>query len=312
MNFVHAITRTAHKCLFKMKTHAPGIMIVTGAVGIVYGTYLACKATTKCEDVLDEHRAEMENVDANDQEQKVRVYANTAKNLARIYGPAIAVEGASIGLMFGAYGIMKGRYSMAMAAYSALNARFNEYRDKVRNQNIIDADSKRELDAILTDPEYGEVAEENSDGEKRFSVLYNTGLYKFVFDYTNPNYSKTYIYNDTFLKRKEREWNYKLQARGFVFLNEVLIDLGFDPIPEGQFAGWCLQPGNYKVDNRIDFGISKGIFDRNTFTLRPPCNEEEEATISFDDDCPYLLDFNVDGDIHQVGFAKYAADNKKW
>ena len=48
------ITRTLNKAAFKFKKHSPEILVVAGVVGVVGSTVMACKATTKVNDILDD------------------------------------------------------------------------------------------------------------------------------------------------------------------------------------------------------------------------------------------------------------------
>ncbi len=66
--------------------------------------------------------------------------------------------------------------------------------------------------------------------------------------------------------------------RGYIFLNEIYEDLGFESTETGNVVGWLLGNG----DSHVDFGIFRGDQTIDFVNGR-------EATI--------LLDFNVDGSI---------------
>lgn len=78
--------------------------------------------------------------------------------------------------------------------------------------------------------------------------------------------------NLVFLTSQMNYWNQRLQAYGYVFLNEIHEALGLDKTPAGQLVGWVLRG---KGDGYIDFGIH--VEDSNG----------ENPKIN--------LDFNVDG-----------------
>ena len=99
------------------------------------------------------------------------------------------------------------------------------------------------------------------------------------FDPFNVNYSDTPEYNMMFLKTQQQWANDRLQAHGYLFLNEVLEALGFDRTQAGQIVGWKL---NGNGDGYVDFGIHN-IFDENS---RAFVNGKDPVV---------LLDFNVDG-----------------
>ena len=45
----------------KIKKYSPEILMVAGITGVVGAAVLACKATLKCEDLIDEHDGKMFN-----------------------------------------------------------------------------------------------------------------------------------------------------------------------------------------------------------------------------------------------------------
>ena len=48
------ITRKFHKIGFQFKKHSPEILVIAGVVGGVASAVMACKATTKAGDILDD------------------------------------------------------------------------------------------------------------------------------------------------------------------------------------------------------------------------------------------------------------------
>ena len=51
---MNTVSRSMHKIGFKLKKHSPEILIVAGAVGAVTSAVMACKATLKVNEVIDE------------------------------------------------------------------------------------------------------------------------------------------------------------------------------------------------------------------------------------------------------------------
>ena len=129
----------------KIKKYSPEILMVAGITGVVGAAVLACKATLKCEELIDEHDAKMEAANkARDtiEEEKysaedykkdvVVIKVQTAVNFAKLYGPAVTLGVASIGCILGAHNIMKKRNVALMAAYKLVEQSFAEYRDRVK------------------------------------------------------------------------------------------------------------------------------------------------------------------------------------
>ena len=106
------VSRTFHKVGFKIKKHSPEILVVAGVVGVVTSGVMACKATLKVNEVLDEAKDNVERIheakdngatvvgqpyDENDAKKDLTlVYVQTGVKLAKLYAPAIAVGALSI------------------------------------------------------------------------------------------------------------------------------------------------------------------------------------------------------------------------
>lgn len=127
----------------------------------------------------------------------------------------------------------------------------------------------------------------NDEGELSNSKRYKDGVtteptspYVQFFDDNNPNWSNgDREYNLMFLKCQERYFNDMLKTKGFVFLNDVLEQLGFKKSKSGQIVGWVCNENNPIGDNYIDFDLDN---DRNAKYLNGTSNV-------------IVLDFNVDG-----------------
>ena len=50
------VTRAFHKVGFQLKKHSPEILVVSGIVGMVGAGALACKATLKVNEIVDEQK----------------------------------------------------------------------------------------------------------------------------------------------------------------------------------------------------------------------------------------------------------------
>ena len=106
-------------------------------------------------------------------------------------------------------------------------------------------------------------------------------MYARFFDPLCSAWSPDPEYNLAFL-RAQQEWhNQKLQVRGHVFLNEVYDMFDIPRTEAGAVVGWLRDGGG---DGFIDFGLF-----RDDQTVRDFMNGHEGAI---------LLDFNVDGPIH--------------
>ena len=56
------VTRAAGRFGLKVKKHSPEILAVVGVASVVTGTVLACKATTKASQILEETKAQLDGI----------------------------------------------------------------------------------------------------------------------------------------------------------------------------------------------------------------------------------------------------------
>ena len=61
-DFVNKMSRSFHKVGFKFKKHSPEILVVTGVIGTVASAVMACKATLKVNDVIDEAKETVDKI----------------------------------------------------------------------------------------------------------------------------------------------------------------------------------------------------------------------------------------------------------
>ena len=60
--FMNTISRSAHRMAFKLQKHSPEILVVAGVIGAVASAVMACKATTKLGDILDDSRDKIDSI----------------------------------------------------------------------------------------------------------------------------------------------------------------------------------------------------------------------------------------------------------
>lgn len=306
MNFSNAI-QTAKFAIGRgglvLKKYSPEILTAAGVIGTVGSTVLACKATLKVEDILDEakkksnlinavHDGEIE-VDAEytDKDYSKDLIVNrtqTAVKLIKLYGPAISLGALSITAILGGQHILRKRNVAVMAAYKLCEESFNNYRSRVKDE--LGEEKDRQFYYGITEETVKEKVK-SKDGKTKTVTKkvektpdHLCSQYARFFDEANPNWDKSPEQNMYFLKMVQNQMNDKLQARGHVFLNEVYDALGFDRSEAGQFVGWIRNRDNTAMeasDGYIDFNI----FDGKNYAKRAFVNGDERSI---------LLDFNVD------------------
>ena len=281
----------------KLKKHSPEILVVAGIAGTVVSAVLACKATTKVAEILDETKGTLDTIHEgmetgaiNGQEyttedgkkDTVVVYAQTGMKLAKLYGPAIILGTLSITSILASNNILRKRNVALGAAYAAIDKSFKEYRGRVieRFGEQVDTELKygikaKKFEEIEVDPETGKEKK-----VKKTVMVADPNLqsdYAVYFDSKSRNYETNPDYNRMFLKAQQAFANDKLQTRGHLFLNEVLDDLDLPRTPAGQIVGWTKDG----PDGYVNFRIV----------------EVERETEDGRHEPALLLDFNVEGNI---------------
>lgn len=292
-----SVNGVASKAVMKLKKHSPEILVVAGIAGTVVSAVLACKATTKVAEILDETKGTLDTIHEgmetgaiNGQEyttedgkkDTVVVYAQTGVKLAKLYGPAIIIGTLSITSILASNNILRKRNVALGAAYAAIDKSFKEYRGRVieRFGEQVDTELKygikaKKFEEIEVDPETGKEKK-----VKKTVMVADPNLqsdYAVYFDSKSRNYETNPDYNRMFLKAQQAFANDKLQTRGHLFLNEVLDDLDLPRTPAGQIVGWTKDG----PDGYVNFRIV----------------EVERETEDGRHEPALLLDFNVEGNI---------------
>lgn len=293
------------------KKYSPEILMGLGVVGVVTSTVLACKATLKVEEVLDnaaERMGDVEDVfeEAEDRrndrngphepneaiesytesdykKDKILVRIQTGAEFAKLYAPAAIFGIAGIGCFLSAHGIMRKRNLALVAAYKVVDNNFRKYRQRVIDELGADKDElfrkglKAETKTVTKDGKKTKeqvVEKVDPNGHSEYARFYDTGCKEWTKD---PNY------NFTYLRCQQNLANDLLQSRGHIFLNEVYDMLGIPRTKAGAVVGWVKGQG----DDFVDFGIFNGDSDK----ARDFVNGYERSI---------LLDFNVSGVIYDL------------
>ena len=292
-----SVNGVTSKAVMKLKKHSPEILVGAGIAGMVVSAVLACKATTKVVEILDETKGTLDTIHEgmetgaiNGQEytnedgkkDTVVVYAQTGMKLAKLYGPAIILGTLSITSILASNNILRKRNVALGAAYAAIDKSFKEYRGRVieRFGEQVDTELKygikaKKFEEIEVDPETGKEKK-----VKKTVMVADPNLqsdYAVYFDSKSRNYETNPDYNRMFLKAQQAFANDKLQTRGHLFLNEVLDDLDLPRTPAGQIVGWTKDG----PDGYVNFRIV----------------EVERETEDGRHEPALLLDFNVEGNI---------------
>lgn len=299
------MSRTFHKTSFQIKKHSPEILIVAGVVGTVTSAVMACKATTKLSEILDETKDTLDTIhdgvknghimgteytEENGKKDTTIVYVQTGLKIAKLYAPAVALGTLSLVSIVASNNILRTRNAALAAAYATVDKGFKEYRGRVVERFGKELD--RELKYNIKAKEIEETVVDENGEEKKVKKTVDVVDPNTISDYARffddgcKGWDKNAEYNLMFLKQTQCYANDQLKTRGHLFLNEVYDMLGIPRTKAGNIVGWVYDENNpdHEGDNYVDFGI----YDLYNERKRAFVNGYERTI---------LLDFNVDGDI---------------
>ena len=294
------LTRGLSRLGLKLKKHSPEILMVTGTIGVVTSAVMACKATLKVNDILEETKQDVDKIngvleneeyaDKYSEEDSKRdlliVYAQTGIKLAKLYAPSVILGTLSLGAMITSNNILRKRNVALAAAYTVLDKGFKDYRTNVieRFGEKIDKELKYNIKAKTFETVTVDENGKEKKTKEEVDICDEISDFARFFDEGSRYFTKDPEYNLMFLKNQERYANDKLKAKGYLFLNDVYRMLDIPETKAGQIVGWIYDEKCPNGDNYVDFGI----YNTNREKSRDFVNGYEKVI---------LLDFNVDGNI---------------
>lgn len=297
---MNSLTRKLNITGLKIKKHSPEILIAAGIVGTVTSAVMACKATTKLNDVLEETKDEIEKIegyveengysDKYSEEDKKKdlaiVKTQGVVKVIKLYAPSVILGTLSLTAIVSSNRILKKRNIAIAAAYATVDKSFKDYRNRVveRFGKELDRELRhnikvKEVEEVVTDEKGNEKVE-----KKNVNVvdIPEYSDYAKIYDIGNTGWCKDPEANLMFLRRQQDYANDKLKEKGYLFLNDVYEMLGFPRTKAGQMVGWIYDEKHPNGDNYVDFGI----YDINKPKNADFVNGYERSIV---------LDFNVDG-----------------
>lgn len=299
---IKSATNAVSKYTMKLQKHSPEILVVGGVIGTVVSAVMACKATTKAGDILDEAKTKVDQVhevledpentperysEEDSKKDLAIIYAQTGFKFVKLYAPSIILGAVSIASILGGHNILRKRNIALAAAYTAIDTSFKDYRKRVVERFGQEVD--RELKYNLKAKKISETTVDENGKEKKEKVTAEIindpseySDYARFYDDGCTGWTKDPEYNLMFLKGQQNYANDLLKSRGYLFLNEVYDMLGIPRSKAGQVVGWIYDEDHPNGDNYVDFGL----YDIRRQPVRDFVNGYERVI---------LLDFNVDG-----------------
>lgn len=274
-----SLTRAFGRQMLTLKKDSPHIFFVAGIAGVGVATVLACRATLKLSDTLDEIQEEIQVAkthkmedDGLQKQNMAYIYSKGAMKLTKLYAPSVIIGAASLTALTGSHVQLSRRNASLMAAYAVMQEAYDNYRERVREE----LGEEKELDIHRglkeeKDPDSKELVKVG-DPNKR-------SPYARIFDEYSTQWKKDPELNKLLVQCQQNYANQLLQTRGHLFLNEVYDMLGLERSSAGAVVGWVI---GKEGDNYVDFGMYDA---HNTGFV----NGWERSVV---------LDFNVDGVIY--------------
>lgn len=305
---INKLNHSLNRAGMKFKKHSPEIMVVAGVVGTVASAVMACKATTKINTILDEHKETVDKIHAVTEEVKngerdnytvedskkdlTIVYAQTGLKMVKLYAPSVILGAASVTSILAGHNILRKRNAALATAYMAIDKGFKEYRGRVIERFGKELDY--ELRHNIRAEEVSEIVTNEDGSETVVNKTVHATDPNNISDYAriwcegNAGHTKDPEYNLYFLKKQQAFANEKLKSTGHLYLNEVYDMLGFPRTKAGQIVGWVYDEKHPVGDNFVDFGLFDDI------------NDERKQAFINGYERNVILDFNVDGPILEL------------
>lgn len=258
---------------FSLKKNKPEILLGLGITGLVGAGVTACIATTKIDNVTDNHHARMEKLHEkaaaeNRQptgKETMNEYVKTMIGYGKLYGPSILLAIFSTGSLIASNHEHRERSAAAAVAYAALDKGYKTYRERVveRFGDEVDKElqygrKKEVIETTVTDENGNEtiVKEEVNTVDPTIAA---TAPYVKIFSpatsrhWGEANGHLSYLLN--MLRGVQAVLDVQLQSRGFLFENEILDALGMPLTREGQFNG--IRKDKAHPDKHVSLGLDE-------------------------------------------------------
>lgn len=298
------INQLLQRAKFKVKANSPEILVVSGVIGIVASTVLACRATLKAKEVVDNANDDLdaieefkengicdENTEYTEEMYKqdvIKIRTTEVFNVGKLYVIPVSLGVLSLACILKSHGILRDRNSSLAAAYMGVDNAFKAYRKRVREKLGEEAD--HEFRYGIKEHEFEETTVDEKGKEKtvkqKIKVADDLDENDFVkyFTRSNPNWVNNPDHNRAWLEMAERFLNERLNSVGHLTLNEAYEALGFKTSKAGMVYGWI-------VDRSLPFRS-----DHISLDVTEVCIPTEDGEFDY----AFAIDFNVDGCIYNL------------
>lgn len=272
-NMLANITRTFNKTKFKVNQKSPEILIAVGIVSGIATCVMACRATLKINEELEQPKKDIEEIkeaaekgvtkhgleySIEDSKSDLRiVYTETAVMVAKHAFPVVLMGGLSIFSVIKSHQILATRYARSVASFKAIEKAFKGYRSRVVERFGPELDRELyynikpvETKTTVTNPDG--TTEEATVVENKPNEL---GVYSFIFDEACREWRKDPCTNYQILRQAEKFFTHKLRSDGHLMLNDVRTYFNLPATDIGYQAGWIYDKNKSEGDNYVSLGL---------------------------------------------------------
>lgn len=319
------LSRSFHKTLYLAKEHSPEILAAVSSVASVGAVIFAVKSGTKAGEVLEEHQKKLDEVHtvvkaaeeaedqtewdySSDDEKKdlAKIYVSTGLKMAKTYAPTIILESIALACNFGGAYTSRKKINSLIATATVMQGMHEAYRQNVieRFGKDVDEELRYGLKTKVKDYISGDGQEVKSENIKIMDKKPDDKQdISRIFDETSEFYIRDAYSNRQFIKSIEQWANRELRKRGFLFLNDVYVKLGFAPTEYGHDAGWV-----YKDKTTDDVRKHHNYVEIKMIDVFGNPAKEFEMGV----EPSVILDFNIDGVIKdEINWEKKKKKEKK-
>lgn len=195
---------------------------------------------------------------SDSQKDRMSIYAKIVVAGIKRYGKSALLLAGSFTCFGMALKILNGWLAGATAALAMTQDELEHLEQNVEREygaEVLERLKGPNKDETIVDSHVDENGETVVD--KVTEVSHNR--FEYLFDESNPNWTKDPVKNRLFIEQVERFLNDLLSARGYLFLNEALRALGFEWTKTGQIYGWLKDKNDPKTaNNHIRIKLQEG------------------------------------------------------
>lgn len=264
------------KAGFVLKQASPEILIGFGLAMSVGAIFSACSKMKQTEEVKEDLQEELEII-AEEEEKGTKEYffasfkagSKSLWRYVKIFWLPILMEILAIVSIWYSHGMMVKRNADLASAAVVLTQQLDKYRERVRDK--VGEETENDLFYGLTNKKVGETTVTDENGKEKKVKIYEKvmtdgagGPFDRVFDKSNHcwqgnNPGNNMVFLTAVLRsaRDIMEYRATTHSNGWITINEVLTQLGFDAVEEGFYWGWVWSSYDPKFAHTyIDFGIN--------------------------------------------------------